>query len=60
MKFPATYKLRDILDQEAKQQCLDGQWIPARFLLFNDGKFWTRLRGAWAVLTGRAYPVEWD
>lgn len=50
------WKLRDILDLRTAREVVPGVWVTAR----PDGDHWpARLRGAWAVLLGRADAFTW-
>lgn len=37
----------------------DGAWKIAKPLASDDLKFWTKIKNAWLVLTGRAFVVRW-
>jgi hypothetical protein len=58
MKY--TYSITEIIQSDVEQVNSQGKYIPARWLLWDDGSLFTRLKGAWQVLTGKCYPLTWD
>lgn len=52
------YTLRDVHSGALNfcQKEINGKWVPARPIL---GSFWSRLKDAWQVLTGKADAFTW-
>lgn len=54
------WDLEDLIKCARENQAhLNGRWVPARPLNFLYRNFRTRLREAWAVLTGDADCFRW-
>lgn len=56
MRYPSQLDARAALRDTTMRE-INGKWVPARPA--GNPSFWSRIRCAWAVFTGRADALKW-
>jgi hypothetical protein len=54
------WQLKDLLRHCSENSAeINGKWVPARPLNYKYRSFFSKIREAWAVFTGRAAAFRW-